>query len=480
VLSLFSKRYFLPILAALASFILFQLALHHPVNARAFSSLQLPSILAAGEFDGVYTHLVARLLHSIFRDAELSFRLLTALATGFSVYFVQKLFPPEQKWSASYVIANISFLYFAMHSLHGMLIVLLFTAYLSTWDIEKPTRLPMAGLLATLMLGLDSLLAIALILYSLLRIFGAESIGKTKAVAITSIVLGISVWALLAYMLYASSGFMTALSAGFDQLFEQINPINFGVGLLVTFNLLLIWVFRAPSEKTSIKYLGSLLIALFLFVRVEPIHLVLLLILGVAFLQRTAGLPKQRWVQPVYALLNVASFFLLPPIAPLEASYNVRAEKPSDAALYTSSYFANDLPAYRSLISKAEMLDASRSLALEKSHVPVILDPSLEASFDRAALRARGSVRMIGGFDASTKRFQTVFGRDTSMMTPAKSSAYLRYLATDALPRPMDSMLVAAQAPMTKRDGVRYYRIDSSHYTEFFDTYIYHHYLSFH
>ncbi len=474
------KRYFLPIIAALASFILFQLALHLQIDARAFSSLEIPSILASDEFDGVYTQLSARLIASIFRDPELSFRILAALATGFSVYFIQKLFPQEEKWSVGFVIANISFLYFAMHSPQSMMMVLVFSAYLATWESGKPTRLASAGLLASLMLGFDSLLAAALIIYTLVRILGSEGAGRSKVAALASVSLGVAVWVLLAYMLYASAGITIALGAGFDRMFEQINPINFGVGLLVTFNLLLLWVFRSPSEKTNTKYLGSLLIALFLFVKAEPIHLVLLLILAVSYLDKTGGLPKQRWVQPVYALFNITAFFLLPAIMPLEAAYNVRAERPSDAQLYSSTYFAKHLPTYPSLVSKAKMLDASRSLVFEKSNVPVILDPATDVAFDPAALRARGSHRLIGGFSVEAKRFQSVFARDTSMMSPAKSSAYIRYLATDALPTPMDSMLVATKAPMTKRDGIRYYLIDSSRYTAFFDTYIYHHYLNFH
>jgi hypothetical protein len=480
VRSLVKKRYFLPVLSALVSLALFQLALHDPINARAFSSLEIPSIIPATEFDGVYTHLLARFFASIFGIPELSFRILTVLGTGFSIYFIQKLFPFGERWSIGYVIANISFLYFAFHSPQAMMIVLVFSAYLRTWERDGSDSLPMAGLLASLMLGFDSLLAVALIVYTLARIIGASVTIRKKIVAITSTILGASVWVLLAYMLYAKVGFWTAVEQGFTGLVTQVNPINFGVGLIVTFNLLLLWLFRSPSERTNTKYLGSLLIVFFLFIKVEPIHLVLLLILGVVYLRKTSGLPQQRWVQPAYALVNVGAFLLLPAVQPLEAYYNVRAERPSQAKAYYASYFSKHLPSYRSLLRKSGMLEASRNFVNEKSNVPVVLDPSTEVAYDRAALRRIGSRRMIGGFNMTSRRYKTVFGQDTSMMPDTRRIAYIRYLATDALPKPLDSLLRAVRASRSDRDGIRYYTVDRSQMPAFLDAYIYHHYLSYH
>jgi uncharacterized protein with PQ loop repeat len=474
------KRYFLPLLGAIVSFSLFQLALHHAIDARTFSSLEIPSVIQPNEYEGVYTELLARTLNSIFGDPELSFRLLTALATGCSLYFTQKLFPEQNKWSASFVFANISFLYFACHSPHAMLAVLLFVSYLSTWESGKPTKLATLGLLSSLMLGFNSLLAVALMLYALARVIISKETAKVKAVAIISLSLGIAIWLLLGYMMFASTGFLDAVMSGTSGLFVQVNPINFGVGLVITFNILLVWIFRSPSEKTTMKYLGSLLILLFLFVRVEPVDLVLLLILGVVYLYRTGSLPKNRWVLPGYALLNIALFFSLPPVKPLEAAYNVRAARPSDAELYYSSYFAKDLPSYRSLLSKAEMLSASRGFLKEKSSFPVILDPSLESAVDAAALRDAGSRKMIGGFNEKARRVRTVFDGDTSMIVRPKDATEIRYLATDWQPREMDSMLSAINAPRLRKAGVSYYSIDSSRFGQFFDLYIYHHYISFH
>jgi hypothetical protein len=485
VLSLAKKSYFLsglflPVLAALVSFILFQLALHDPINARAFSSLEIASILPPTEYNGVYTHLLARLFASVFNDPELGFRILTALATGFSVYFIQKLFPSKDRWSASYILANVSFLYFAFHSPNAMLIVLVFAAYLAGWESASRARLPIVALLASLMLGFDGLLATALILHTTVRIFASKENMKGKLVALASSCLGVAVWLLLAYMLYAAHGFMIAIGQSFDHLFTQVNPINFGVGLLATFNLLLVWIFRSPTERTGLPYLGSVLIVLFLFVQVEPIHLVLLLIIGVTYLLKTGSLPKQRWVLPVYAVLNIGAFILLPNVDPLEATYNVRTARLSDAEAYYNSYFAKHLPGYQALMSKARVLEASRGFVNQKSELPVVLDPSTEAYFEHASLRADGTRRMIAGFDVKKRSYLTVFDRDTSMIESAVGYASLNYLATDALPRPIDSLLQAIDAPMKRQGDARYYTIDSSHFGEFFDSYIYHHYISFH
>lgn len=474
----FAKRFFLPILAALASFILFRLALHNPVDARAFSSLGIPNILAANECEGVYTHLFARLVNSIFNDPELSFRILTSLATGFSVYFIQKLFPSVEKWSAGYVIANISFLYFAMHSPQAMLTVMMFATYLAAWESTKPTHLRMAGSIAGLMLGFDSLLALALIGYTLVRVLGSKESPKDKVVSIAAIIIASLAWVLLAYMLYASTGISTALSASLDHLFEQVNPINFGVGLVVTFNLLLAWVFKSPTEKTNTKYLGSLLIVLFLFVKAEPVHLLLLLILGTVYLSKTGGLPKHRMIQPAYALLNIAAFFVLPTVRPLEAAYNVRAAKESEARIYYSSYFAKHLPSYRALVQKSKMLESTTDYFVRHRDThPVILDPALEIAYDRSALRSMSTDRPIGGFDMGQRRFLTTFNEDTSMMRMAEGSQLLYYLATDARPAAMNSLL---PKPLRMTSGLSVFVIDSTRYSQFFDAYIYHHYLSFH
>jgi hypothetical protein len=475
------KNYVLPLVSAVVSFALFQLALHDPLNARTFSSLQLPSILGAQEFAGIYVHILARLIDSVIGDAELTFHILTALATGFSVYFVQKLFPRGDDWSYCFIAANVSFLYFACHSTSAMLAVLWFSAFLSILVGDAKNRFAIAGLIASLGLGIDSLVATGLVTYTLARVATAKEAAKWKATALASTLLGVVVWVLLAYMLYGSTEFNVALTSGFQDLFKQVNPINFGVGLVITFNLLLLWMFRAPAEKTSSRYLGSVLILLFLFVKVEPVHLVMLLITGVVYLFSTKALPKQKWVLPAYAVLNILAFFLLPNVRPIEASYNVRAEQPTEAAAYSSDFFAKHLPAYQSLVAKAGMYNAvDAKLRYEKFNVPVVLDPATEVAFDPAALRAIGSRRMIGGFNMPARRFKTVFDRDTSMIQSVKDWAYIRYVATEVLPKPIDSLLTAIKAPRVDQEGIRVYSIDSSNFNVFLDSYIYHHYLSYH
>lgn len=425
-------------------------------------------------------HILARLIKSVFVYPELTFRLLTALATGFAVYFIQKLFRSESDWSAAYIIVNISFLYFAFHSPGGMLVLLWFSAFLGVLVGRAEHRLAVAGIIATMGLGVDSLVATALMTYVLARITTAKETPRWKATALASTALGAVVWVLLAYMLYGSSAFGVALGSGFQGLFRQINPIHFGASVIVTFNILLVWVFRTPAEKSDARYLGSLLIVLLLIVRTEPVYLVMLLMAGVWYLHKTSALPSRQWMLPAYALVNVAAFFLLPVITPLEATYNVRAERAGEAQMYLSGHFSKHLPSYQSLTHKAGMFAAAAKLRYEKPRVPVILGPSTETGFDPAALRGMASGRTIAGFDMTDRRFETVFGNDTSVFRIAQGWSFIRYIATEALPGPMDSLLKAHGELRSRESRLRIYTIDSMNYSRFFDSYIYHHYLSYH
>ncbi|HET6513158.1 MAG TPA: hypothetical protein VFH43_13270 [Candidatus Kapabacteria bacterium] len=466
----------LPVIIGLLCFALFRLALHNPSDARLFSYLDSERIVTATEFNGVYVLLLAKLLNAV-TSAELTIRIITALAAGLSAAIAIRLLSDATSLRPLYLAANISFLYFASHSAVAMATLCWFSIVMWILMRKRSLTYESAALVAALGLGIDSLLAVAVTLYVVLRAMLDADTDKLRVTV--SLLLGVGVWLLLAYMLYGAAGFVTAILSGFDGLFDQVNPIHFGVGLLTTFNILLIWIFSSPTVKTRIMYLGSTLIVAMLFVKVEPHYLLVLLFAGLMYLHLTDAMPRHKWVLPVYAGLNLLAFFALPALGPKEANYNVRGTRLGEAEAYYSDHFAKHLPSYQALVSRANDLKSLIDLyARNKADQAVILDPATEVSFQAAALRGLHE-HPVGSYRPDLRRFQNAFDRDTSIKQ-LLSAPVAHYVATEARPIAIDSALRVWRSPRVDVGSLELYAIDSTYYQDFFDLYIYNHYLSYH
>lgn len=466
------KSLFIALIAAAFSFVFFHLALFQEVDSNIFTALFSTGVpIEPSQFNGVAGIILAKLLQFI-GDPTLIVRLLTALLSGLLVLALSKLFREDLRGIA-YILCSIGFLFFAVHSPASMLTLFWVAGLLLAM---REGKLQFAALLAGMGFGIDQLLSVAFGLYIIwLGSITYKQVGA--ALRETALVLlGIGTWVLLAWMLFGSAGLLTAIASGFYDLFTRINPLNFGVAVLVVFNILLIHFFRIKTERSRLPYLGSWLIALFLFVRSEQLYVLILLLVGVCYLMEIDKTFSRDKLLPVFAVVKLGLFFLLPSIEPLASRYLPREAQASDAETYLNSYFAVHMPSFVSLGEKESKVTAGRKLLAETdSGSAIVLDPITDSWFKQSAISAGYNDRFVGRYENARKRFISGV-RDTSLIDPVRAATAHYFIGTKDSPHTLTQNL----GKIREIDGLTLYSIDSAKLNAFFDAYIYHYFTSYH
>jgi hypothetical protein len=463
-LSFLSRRQelLLPILVTLFSFLCFQLALFAPINALIFAGHGEATLPSPSQFEGILAIILGKAFTKL-AGAKLGIRILTALLSGLSAYCIHKLLGSAK--GAIVVLASIGFLFFASHSPYGMLTLLWGAVVYLSFSRRSYQA---AGVLCGFGYGVDQFLSVGLSLFLIVQAFRTET--KVGLKTMLAVAIGTCAIACLAYMLYGSNGFATAMSVGSSGLFSKVNPLIFGLSALITFNVLVPFFLRTHEGQGKPDHLGSWLIVPFLFIKAEPIYLLILLLVGVYWISRSGLLERRRWLTPAFAAVNVAAFFVLPAITPMAARYQPRIEQSSEATIFLNEYFSRWMPSLSSLLSREEALRVATKLTEPLGDsVIVIADPMTDVYFDLSALETN-SLRYSADENALlNKRGDQVSLGDAL----AKGEVY--YLSTGTAEQ-IERVFGGHQAG----DSLQLHRIDAINRKRFFDAYIFSYYRSFH